>query len=94
MPDIDDTDDLSSEDDEDQEEDEEEDDNQDQETSTATDRKDSDPSPQQRPPVRYFQQALSVVWERLPRSIRREYERKALEWRIDGPSKEMQRKYV
>ncbi|KAJ2921883.1 hypothetical protein H1R20_g15213, partial [Candolleomyces eurysporus] len=43
-----------------------------------------------RPPVGYFQQALSQTWKQLPRSIRMDYERKALESRLDGPTQEMQ----
>lgn len=86
-------DDLSSEDEDDEGEDDKE-----PRTpkSTCTDQSTdpAEPSLERRPPVRYFQQALSAVWSSLPRSTKREYERKALEWRIDGPSKEMQQKYV
>jgi hypothetical protein len=42
------------------------------------------------PPVGYFQQALSAAWKALPRAEQKEYERKAMEWRLDGPDEAMQ----
>jgi hypothetical protein len=47
-------------------------------------------APPARPPVGYFQQALSEAWKALSRAEQMEYERKAMQWRLDGPNEEMQ----
>ncbi|KAJ2912056.1 hypothetical protein MD484_g8359, partial [Candolleomyces efflorescens] len=47
-----------------------------------------------RPPVGYFQRALSAVWNSLSHSEQKSYERKAIQWRLDGPSEAMQQRSV
>ncbi|RXW12525.1 hypothetical protein EST38_g13329 [Candolleomyces aberdarensis] len=49
------------------------------------------PTPK-RPQVKYFQTALSNVYGRLPPTVKKSYERQAVEWKLKGPDDATKRK--
>ncbi|KAJ2923351.1 hypothetical protein H1R20_g13747, partial [Candolleomyces eurysporus] len=48
--------------------------------------------PQKRPQVKYFQTALSNVYGRLSPTLRKTYEKEAIEWKMKGPDEATKRK--